>query len=175
MSALITLPALSWAELLITVDVHGQLKGFTLPDNKTDINPHKSELIAKEKAALFDGEYLSFTKIAAAHDLLDSKWCAALKVANDISEDKGEDYPEYRAAYDKAGKLGDMVDRTREWLCVIRPKTFSECARQMKYVLSRDDLMLKNSEYDALERASVIIAGLAAFQPTAGEKRLANG
>ena len=40
----------------------------------------------------------------------------------------------------------------------------SECARQMKYVLSRDDLMLKDSEYDALERASVIIAGLAAFQ-----------
>ena len=55
MSALITLPALSWAELLITVDVHGQLKGFTLPDNKTDINPHRSELIAKEKAALLMG------------------------------------------------------------------------------------------------------------------------
>ena len=65
-----------------------------------------------------------------------------------------------------------MVDRVREWLCVIRPKTLSECARQMKYVLSRDDLMLKNSEYDALERASVIIAGLAAFQPTAREERL---
>ena len=175
MSALITLPALSWAELLVTVDVHGQLKGFTLPDNKTDINPHRSELIAKEKAALFTGEQLSFTKIAAAYDLLDSKWCAALKVANDISEAKGEDCPEYEAAYDKAGKLGDMVDRVREWLCVIRPKTLSECAKQMKYVLSRDDLMLKNSEYDALERASAIIAGLAAFQPTAGEKRLANG
>ena len=97
--------------------------------------PH-SELIAKEKAALFDGEHLSFSKIAAAHDLLDSKWYAALKVANDISEDKGEDCPEYQAAYDKAGKLGDMVDRIREWLCVIRPKTLSECARQMKYVLS---------------------------------------
>ena len=53
-----------------------------------------------------------------------------------------------------------MVDRVREWLCVIRPKTLSECARQMKYVLSRDDLMLKNSEYVALERASVIVAGL---------------
>ena len=93
--------------------------------------------------------------------MLDSKWRAALSSERDISEDKGEDCPEYEAAYDKAGKLGDMVDRIREWLCVIRPKTLSECARQMKYVLSRDDLMLKNSEYNALERASVIIAGLA--------------
>ena len=42
-------------------------------------------------------------------------------------------------------------------------------------VLSRGDLMLKNSEYDALERASVIVAGLAAFQPTAKEKRLVTG
>ena len=104
--------------------------------------------------------------------MLDSKWRAALKVSSDISEDKGEDCPEYEAAYDKAGKLGDMVDRIREWLCVIRPKTLSECARQMKYVLSRDDLMLKNSEYDALERASGIIAGLAAFRPMARKKRL---
>ena len=48
------------------------------------------------------------------------------------------------------------------FVCVIRPKTLSECARQMKYVLSRDDLMLKNSEYDALERASGIIGRLAA-------------
>ena len=162
----ITLPALSWAELLITVDVHGQLKGFALPENKTDINPHRAELIAKEKAALFDGKHLNFTKIAAAHDLLDSKWCAALKIANDISEAKGEDCPEYEAAYDKAGKLGDMVDRVRDWLCVIRPKTLSECARQMKYVLGRGDLMLNNSEYDALERASVIISRIAALQPT---------
>ena len=36
----------------------------------------------------------------------------------------------------------------------------------------RDDLMLKNSEYDALERASGIIAGLAAFRPMARKKRL---
>ena len=33
-------------------------------------------------------------------------------------------------------------------------------------LLGRDDLMLKDSEYDALERASVIVAGLAAFQTT---------
>jgi len=163
MSALITLPAMSWDELLVTVDAQGHLKGFTLPENKTDINPRRAEIIAKEKAALFNGEQLSFTKITAAYDLLDSKWCAALKVANDISETKGEDCPEYVAAYDKAGKLGDIVDRVREWLCVIRPKTLSECARQMKYVLDRDDLMLKNSEYDALERASVIIEGLSTF------------
>ena len=89
----------------------------------------------------------------------------------DISrEAKGEDCPEYEAAYDKGGKLGDMVDRVREWLCVIRPKTLNECARQMKYVLSRDGLMLKNSEYDALERASVIVAGLAAFHYGKGKE-----
>ena len=116
MSALITLPALSCAELLITVDVHGQLKGFTMSENKTAVNAHKAALIAKEKAALFDGQHLSFTKITAAHDSLDSKWCAALKVASDVSEAKGEDCPEYEAAYDKACKLGDMVDRVREWL-----------------------------------------------------------
>ena len=172
MTNLITLPSLSNAALLVTIDVQGQLKGFTLPDTHTCSNDTKAELIAKEKAALFDGEHLNFTKIAAAHDLLDSKWCAALKVANDISEAKGEDCPEYEAAYNKAGEFGDMVDRVREWLCVIRPKTLSECARQMKYVLSRDDLMLKSNEYDALERVSVIVAGLAAFQPTANEKRL---
>ena len=33
----------------------------------------------------------------------------------------------------------------------------------MKYVLSRDDLMLKNSEYNALERASGIIGRLATY------------
>ena len=93
--------------------------------------------------------------------MLDSKWRAALSSERDISEAKGEDCPEYEAAYDKAGKLGDMIDRVREWLCVIRPKTLSECARQMKYVLDRGDLMLNHSEYDALERASVIIARLA--------------
>ena len=166
MTNLITLPALSSAALLVTIDVQGQLKGFTLPDNHTCPNDTKAELIAKEKAALFDGEHLSFSKVTRALDMLGGKWSAALKVANDISEAKGEDCPEYEPVYNKAGEFGDMVDRVREWLCVIRPKTLSECARQMKYVLSRDDLMLKNSEYDALERASVIIAGLAAFQPT---------
>ena len=159
MTNLITLPSLSNAALLVTIDVQGQLKGFALPDNDTSASD-KSELIAKEKAALFDGEHLSFSKVTRALDVLGGKWSAALKVANDISEAKDEDCPEYKAAYDKAGKLGDMVDRVREWLCVIRPKTLSECARQMKYVLIRDDLMLKNSEYDALERASVIIARL---------------
>ena len=155
---------------MVTVDVHGKLQGFYWNEESHGCSSDaKAETIAKEKAVLFSDGFLILSKVTSALDMLDAKWCATLKVANDISEDKGESCPEYKAAYDKAGKLGDMVHRIREWLCVFRPKTLSECARQMKYVLSRDDLMLKNSEYDALERASVIIAKLAAFQPSAKE------
>ena len=39
----------------------------------------------------------------------------------------------------------------------------------MKHILGRDDLLLQNHEYDALERASVIVARIAAYQPTQHE------
>ena len=76
MTNLITLPALSSKDLMVTVDVHGKLQGFYWNEESHGCSSDaKAETIAKENAVLFSGGFLILSKVTSALDMLDAnRW-----------------------------------------------------------------------------------------------------
>ena len=175
MTNLTTLPSPENKNLLLSVNELGELISCSWIEGDKTTQDIRAENIATTKVSMFSENHLDMRKTMRLCDSLDAKSKELCAMACDLEEKHGvgTNYPEYIAASERSSECFETERRAREWLMACRPVTLTECARQMKYALARQDLMLNNGEFDALERASVIVARLASYVPNGREKELA--
>jgi len=167
MENLISLPSPHNENLLLSITVDGALiscawvEGDRTPDDK------RAETIALVKAALFSENHLDMRKLlmlceAAARE---SSRLHSISGALEEKHGVGNDHIEYVQADNAASRADEIWFRARHWLCAYRPVSLSECGRQIEMIMSREDMLLKECEFDALERAGRIIKSLASYLP----------
>jgi len=170
MENLISLPSPHNENLLLSINVNGALISCAWIEGDKTPNDKRAEAIALVKAAMFSENHLNMRKLlmlceAAARE---SSRLHSISGALEEKHGVGNDHIEYVQADNKASRADELQFRARHWLCAYRPVSLSECGRQIEVILSRDDLLLKDCEYDALERAGRIVKRLASYIPPDG-------